>query len=357
MDLRRLPKIELHLHLDCSLSYQAVSALAPSVTREEYQRDYIAPARCANLADFLSRAPKGFQLMQTEDSLRLVAEDVFRQLIEDGVIYAEIRFAPLLHTERGLSPERVVAVVEREVDRLIRETGMQAGLILCTLRHFTEAQSLLTAELVEKFRGSRVVALDLAGDEAGFPLDAHVGAYRYAREHGLFRTAHAGEGLGPESVWETLRLLDPQRIGHGTRSIEDPKLVEHLRRKRIHLELCPSANVQIIPSIGSMEEHPIDRLYRAGVSLNVNSDSRMLTPTTLTREYESLQRVFNWTETRFATSESHGFGGAFVDDEVKQQLRKRLLGESAKLPDCLTSFRSVEGQIPGCATVRIRQPF
>src|SRR3984957_3241166 len=151
MDFRSLPKIELHLHLDCSLSYRAVSTLAPSVTREEYQRDYIAPARCANLADFLSRAPMGFRLMQTEDALRLVTEDVFRQLVEDGVIYGEIRFAPLLHTEEGLGPGRVVAVVEKKVDRLIRETGMQAGLILCTLRHFTEAQSLLTASLVEKF--------------------------------------------------------------------------------------------------------------------------------------------------------------------------------------------------------------
>jgi len=325
MELRSLPKIELHLHLDCSLSYGAVSALAPSVTREEYQRDYIAPARCANLADFLSRAPKGFQLMQTEDSLRLVAEDVFQQLVEDGVIYAEIRFAPLLHTERGMSPERVVAVVERSVDHLIRETGMQAGLILCTLRHFTEAQSLLTAELVEKFRGSRVAALDLAGDEAGFPLDAHVGAYRYAREHGLFRTAHAGEALGADSVWETLRLLDPQRIGHGTRSIEDPKLVEHLRSKRIHLELCPTANVQIIPSIRSMEEHPIDRLYCAGVSLNVNSDSRMLTPTTLTIEYERLQRVFDWGEQELLRTNLMGLDAAFVEDGVKQQLKKRLL--------------------------------
>jgi adenosine deaminase len=324
MELRSLPKIELHLHLDCSLSFQAVSALAPSVSREEYQRDYIAPARCANLADFLTRAPKGFHLMQTEDSLRLVTEDVFRQLIDDGVIYAEIRFAPLLHTERGLNPERVVAVVERMVERLIRETGMQAGLILCTLRHFSEAQSLLTAQLVEKFRGSRVVALDLAGDEAGFPLDAHVGAYRYAREHGLFRTAHAGEGLGPESVWETLRLLDPHRIGHGTRSIEDPKLVEHLRREHIHLEICPSANVQIIPSIGSMEEHPIDRLYRAGVSLNVNSDSRMLTPTNLTREYESLQLTFNWTKQDFLRANLMGLDAAFVDVEMKQRLRKRL---------------------------------
>src|SRR5579863_9159450 len=325
MELRPLPKIELHLHLDCSLSYQVVSTLSPSVTREEYQRDYIAPARCANLADFLSRAPKGFQLMQTEDSLRLVTEDVFQQLVEDGVIYAEIRFAPLLHTERGLSDERVVAVVESAVERLIRETGMQAGLILCTLRHFKEAESMRTAELVEKFRGSRVVALDLAGDEAGFPMDAHVEAYRYAREHGLFRTAHAGEALGPKSVWETLRLLDPQRIGHGTRSIEDPKLVEHLRQKRIHLELCPTANVQIIPSIRSMEEHPIDRLYRAGVSLSVNSDSRMLTPTTLTREYESLQHNFNWSEQDLLRANLMGLDAAFVGNDVKQRLSERFL--------------------------------
>lgn len=333
MRFQSLPKIELHLHLDCSLSYRAVSSLAPSVTREEYERDYVAPGRCANLAEFLSRAPKGFLLMQTEDSLRHVTEDVFQQLVADGVIYAEIRFAPLLHTERGLAPERVVAVVERAVDGLIRETGMQASLILCTLRHFTEAQSLSTAKLVQDFRGSRVVALDLAGDEAGFPLDAHIAAYRFAREQGLFRTAHAGEALGPESVWETLRALDPQRIGHGTRSIEDPKLVEHLRQKRIHLELCPSANVQIIPSIGSMDEHPIDRLYRAGVSLNVNSDSRMLTPTTLTREYESLARVFNWGEKELLNTNLMGVDAAFIDDAAKQALKQRLLARASASGD------------------------
>jgi adenosine deaminase len=203
---------------------------------------------------------------------------------------------------------------------------MQAGLILCTLRHFTEAQSMLTAKLVKDFHGSGVVALDIAGDGAGFPLDAHIAAYRYAREHGLYRTAHAGEGLGPKSVWETLRLLDPQRIGHGTRSIEDPKLVEHLRRERIHLELCPSSNVQIIPSIGSMAEHPIDRLYRAGVSLNVNSDSRMLTPTTLTREYESLKRTFSWGGQELLSTNLMGLDVAFADERVKQNLRKHFLG-------------------------------
>ena len=197
MDLKRLPKVELHLHLDCSLSYKAVARLAPAVTREEYLRDYVAPARCTNLADFLARAPKGFRLMQSEAALRAVTEDVFEQLVDDGVVYAEIRFAPLLHMEQGLTAERVVAVVERAADELVRATGVEAGLILCTLRHFTAEQSMETARLVEQFRGSRVVALDIAGDEAGFPLDAHVAAYRFAREHGLARTAHAGEACGP----------------------------------------------------------------------------------------------------------------------------------------------------------------
>ncbi len=324
MRWRSFPKIELHLHLDCSLSYQAVSRLAPSVTHEEYRRDYVAPARCANLADFLSRAPKGFLLMQTEDALRLVTEDVFQQLIEDGVIYAEIRFAPLLHTEQGLKPERVVEIVDRAIEELTNQTGLQARLILCTLRHFTPAQSMETVELVEQFRGSRVVALDLAGDEAGFPLDAHIEAYRYAKTNGLFRTAHAGEGAGPESVWETLRMLHPTRVGHGTRSIEDRDLVEHLRRERIHLEICPSANVQIIPSIAGWDEHPIDLLYRAGVPLSVSTDTRMLTPATLAGEFEQLQRVFGWNPHDFLQTNLMALEAAFLEERAKRPLKERL---------------------------------
>jgi adenosine deaminase len=329
MELRALPKVELHLHLDCSLSFRVVSKLAPSVSREEYERDYVAPARCANLAELLTRAPKGFRLMQTEESLRLVTEDLFEQLVDDGVIYAEIRFAPLLHTERGMRAERVVEVVEQAVEHLSRQTDLQAGVILCTLRHFTAEQSMRTARLVEEFRGSRVVALDIAGDEAGFPLDAHVPAYRYAIERGMARTAHAGEALGPESVWETLRRLQPQRIGHGTRSIEDPKLLQHLRQERIHLEICPSANVQIIPSIETMEKHPIDRLYRAGVSLNVNTDCRMLTPTTMTKEYENLVRVFGWSKHDLLRANLMGLDAAFAPQEQRQQLKKVLVEKYA----------------------------
>jgi len=322
--LAALPKLELHLHLDCSLSYAAVSRLAPGVTHEEYLREYIAPARCTNLADFLARSPKGVGLMQDEAALRLVTEDVFQQLKADGVIYAEIRFAPLLHLERGLTAERVVEIVNEAADRMSAESGVEARLILCTLRHFTEEQSLRTVRLVEAFRGSRVAAIDIAGDEAGFPIAAHVKAYEYAQERGLFRTAHAGEGCGPESVWETLRLLRPTRIGHGTRSIEDAELVAHLREHSIHLELCPSSNVQIIPSIDALAEHPIDKLYRAGVRLSLSTDSRMLTPTTLTREYEEVRRVFGWGVQDFLQTNLMAVEGAFAGEAVKAGLRERL---------------------------------
>ncbi|HVP55145.1 MAG TPA: adenosine deaminase [Candidatus Eisenbacteria bacterium] len=316
--------MELHLQLDCSMSYEAVTALRPSLSRAEYEQDYVAPLRCTNLAEFLSRAPKGFELMQNEASLELVTEDLFRQLVDDGVIYAELRFAPLLHTEQGLTADRAVEVVDRATEKLMRETGVEARLILCTLRHYSAEQSMPTVRLLDRFRGSRVVALDLAADEAGFPLDAHIAAYEHARRHSHFRTAHAGEARGPESVWETLRLLQPSRIGHGTRSIEDPALVEHLRREAIHLELSPTANVQIIEGIDCWEDHPIDRLYRAGVRLNVNTDSRMLTPATLTGEYEGLQRVFGWGPGQLLQTNLMAVDAAFVAEKVKQRLRDRL---------------------------------
>jgi adenosine deaminase len=318
-----LPKVELHLHLDCSLSYAAVSRLDHSVSLEEFQREFIAPPRCTSLVDFLTRAPRGFKLMQDEAALKVVVEDVFEQLAADGVIYAEIRFAPLLHLERGLTPEQVVAATDRATEACIRSSGIHARLILCTMRHFDREQSLLTAGLVEKFRGSCVAALDIAGDEAGYPIDAHVPAFRYAMEHGLNRTAHAGEASGPDSVWETLREFQPSRIGHGVRSIEDPALVKHLIRERVHLEVCPTSNLQTGIS-RDYAEHAVDNLYRAGVPLSINTDTRTITNITLTEEYRNLEEHFGWTETDMAACNQAAIAAAFVDESVKTGLRTQL---------------------------------
>jgi adenosine deaminase len=321
--VKDLPKVELHLHLDCSLSYAAVAQLDDSVSLEEYQREFIAPRRCTSLADFLTRAPRGFQLMQDEPALELVVEDLFQQLAADGVIYAEIRFAPLLHLERGLTPEQVVAAVDRATEASIRSSGIEARLILCTLRHFDREQSLLTARLVQQFRGSRVAALDIAGDEAGYPIDAHIPAFRYAIDHGLHRTAHAGEARGADSVWETLREFRPSRIGHGVRSIEDPTLVQHLIRERIHLEVCPTSNLQTGIQ-QEFAEHAVDELYRAGVPLSISTDTRTITNITLTEEYRNLEEHFGWTDADLDACNRAAIDAAFIDESVRGGLKTRL---------------------------------
>jgi len=217
VDIEHMPKVELHLHLDCCLSYDAVQALAPDVTPESYRAEFVAPARCPSLADYLRYPPRSVALLQTRDALRLAVDDLFEQLEQDSVVYAEIRFAPFLHVERGLPLQTVVETVERAVERAIAATGIQARIILCTLRHFRAEQSLETAALVTAFRGSHVTGFDIAGDEAGHPLDPHVAAFRRVADQGVDITAHAGEARGPASVWETLEKVQPSRIGHGIR--------------------------------------------------------------------------------------------------------------------------------------------
>lgn len=322
--LSLLPKIELHLHLDCSLSYQVVAQLAPEISQEEYSQSFIAPEKCRNLADFLVRAIKGIELMQTREQLRLVTLDLFQQLERDNVIYAEIRYAPLQHLEKGLSPEEVVQTINDAVLEGSANTGIAVGVILCTLRHYSEAQSLETVRLVHKFRGSPVVGFDIAADEAGFPIDNHIEAFEFAHANHIPCTAHAGEARGAESVWETLRLFQPGRIGHGVRSIEDPALIDYLKTNRIHLEICPTSNIQT-NIYEALNNHPVDRIYRAGVSVSINTDARTITNVHLCHEYEALTEHFDWTVDDFLRCNLEAVENAFATDELKAMLREKLL--------------------------------
>jgi adenosine deaminase len=321
--LNKLPKVELHLHLDCSLSYEVVSKIDPSVTEAIYKTDYNSPGKCLNLDDFLRRAVKGFALMQTKEQLQLVVHDLFKQMAIDNMLYAEIRFAPLQHIGQGLTPYEVVAATEQATAAAIKQTGIEARLILCTLRHFTEEQSMETVKLVEKFTGNVVAGFDIAGSEAGFPIANHVKAFKYAKAHNIPCTAHAGEARGAESVWETLEHFDVQRIGHGVRSAEDEKLIQHLCKKNIHLEVCPTCNV-LIDIYDSYENHPIDKLYKAGVSLSVNTDNRTITNINLNKEYEKLQSLFGWTIHDFYTCNVKALEAAFIPAELKIKLLAKL---------------------------------
>jgi adenosine deaminase len=269
------------------------------------------------------RAPSSYPLMQTEEHLRLVTLDLFEQLHEDGLLYAEIRFAPLLHTEKGLTPRQVVASVEAATAEAVRSTGVEARLILCTLRFFSTEQSLETVQLVEDFRDTYVAGFDIAADTPGNVIDAHLAAFQYARHKHIPYTAHAGETRGIENVWDTVQNFAPSRLGHGVCSIADPALLEHLRQHHIHLEACPSSNVQT-NCYDTYADHPIDKLYREGISVGVNTDTRTINNITLTQEYEKLNRVFGWDKEEFLQCNLNALHAAFITEQTLEALNAKL---------------------------------
>lgn len=324
-NLLTLPKVELHLHLDCSLSFDVVSKLDPIISIEKYNTDFIAPEKCMDLADFLRCTLSSIDLMQSTNNLKLVVSDLFKQLINENVIYAEIRFAPLLHIQNGLAPEKVIETVADAVEENIKNSGIHTGLILCTLRHFSEEQSLQTVKLTKKYLDSTpVVGFDIAADEAGFPIDNHIKAFEYAIKNDVPRTAHAGEALGPKSMWETLHNFKPTRIGHGVRSIEDDQLIEYLIKNEIHLEICPTCNIQT-NVFDKYSDHPINELFKNGISLGINTDARTLTKISLTKEYSKLQKVFGWGKQEFKQCNLNAIKNAFIKD--KEDLTNKIINE------------------------------
>ena len=320
-----LPKIELHLHLDCSLSFDVVKQLRPGLSEMEYRQTFIAPEKCNDLADCLKRTPGVKELLQTEEALGLIVKDLFVQLQRDHVVYAEIRFAPLNHLKKGLSPEKVVETVVESVKESVHSTGIKAGIILCTVRRYDEEQSMQTVRLVERtIKETDVVGFDIASDEAAHPIDCHKKAFEHAIENDIPRTAHVGEAKGPESIWETLKHFKPHRLGHGVRCIEDEQLVEYIVKNGIHLEICPSANI-VTNVFEEYTDHPVDLLYKAGVSVGVNSDGRTLVNVSLTDEYMKLANAFAWTIDHFYRCNRNSLEHAFIPDRDKEGLRSTLI--------------------------------
>ncbi len=318
-NLLHLPKIELHVHLDTSLSYQNVVGLDPAISQDAYQMHYVAPDKCHDLSHFLDYTEPALRLLQTAENLDKALRQLIRELSLDHIIYAEIRFAPILHTRAGLLPEQVAKVACQAIDAGFVETGVQCRLLFSTLRHFSLSESMATVRLAHDWRTKGVVGVDLAGDEASYTLVNHIPAFHLANELNLPVTAHAGEASGAESVLEVLDKLLPRRIGHGVRSAEDPELVALLARKIIHLEICPSSNLQT-GVFQTIQDHTVDLLYRAGVSLSLNTDGRGLTATTLTLEYALISEVFSWSKIDFLRTNRMALEAAFCDLSTKDQL-------------------------------------
>jgi len=321
-----LPKVELHCHLDACVRLETAAEIGrelglalPASLRDAL----VAPEACHDLRDFIRRLDLALDVMQRPSDLARVARELVEACAADGVVYVEVRFAPLLHTRRGLTPQQVVDAVHAGLARAGATFGVTTGLILCCLRHRPAEESLAVARLASE-NADKVCALDLAGDEGGHPdAAAHAAAFRLARDAGLHRTAHAGENAGAASVRQALDLLGAERIGHGVRVEEDPRLVDRVAAEQIALDMCPRSNIQT-RAVPSLEAHPIDRLLRRGVNVTVSTDGRTTSDTSVTAEFDRLAAKFGWGRSEFSMCQRNAARAAFAPASVREALLARL---------------------------------
>jgi adenosine deaminase len=306
--LQTLPKVLLHEHLDGVLRPQTIIELARSVgykdlptgDPEALARWFHQGANQGSLAKYLEGFQHTIAVMQTEEALERVAYEQAEDLSRDGVVYYETRFAPIFHTTRGLTHQQVVAAVLKGMARARRDLGLRSGLIICAMRNMNV--SLEMAELAVDFRERGVVGFDLAGEEGGYPPKKHVDAFHYIQRENFNITVHAGEGFGKESIWQAIQYCGAHRIGHGTRLIDDiavadgkavklGDLAQYVLDKRIPLEVCLISNVHT-GATPSLEQHPFKILYQEKFRVTLNTDNRLMSDTTMTKEFEAAGETF-----------------------------------------------------------------
>ena len=320
--IRRLPKAELHQHLDGSVrpatAVELAADIGMSLTPEEASRRMAGPERCADQAELLTFFDLPIALLQTAPALERAAAELVQDLAADGIRYAEIRWAPRLHLGRGLSVAAVIEAVAAGVARAsIGSDALLVTLIVTAMRSHPPAANAELARTAGEFGGA-VVGFDLAGPEAEWPAPPHAIAFVAAREAGLALTAHAGEVSGAHRVREVLDF-GVRRVAHGVTAIEDPALLELLQARDVTLDLCPTSNVQagIVPSLA---EHPLAALHRAGVSVTVSTDDRTVTGITLSEELARSADALSLSAQELSTIALNGFARAFGPPSALAQL-------------------------------------
>jgi adenosine deaminase len=314
--LRRLPKAELHLHLDGSMRPSTAVALAAEsgkpLTPEAAAARMVGPERCRDQAELLSFFDLPISLLQDAGSLERVAAELVEDLAADGVRYAEIRWAPRLHLSRGLSVAAVIEAVATGVSRATAALGPEAplvALIVTAMRSHPPAANAELARTAGAF-GMPVVGFDLAGPEAEWPAPPHAVAFIAAREAGLALTAHAGEVPNPEHVREIL-AFGVERVAHGVTAIQDEALLDLLCERDVTLDLCPTSNVQA-GIVEGRSAHPLAALHRAGVSVSISTDDRTVTGITLSEEMARTAEALSLSRDELTTVALNGFARGFA---------------------------------------------
>ncbi|MGH7524958.1 MAG: adenosine deaminase [Gemmatimonadales bacterium] len=335
--LRRLPKAELHVHLDGSLRAATMIELARQadvvLPRHEADslRQWMLVSDARHLADYLARFEYTIALLQTPEAIERVAYEMVEDAAADGLRYLEVRYCPRLSTQQGLSMDEAVAAEWRGLQRGQRDFGVITRIINCALRQFEPAISVAIAEHSVRMRDHGVVGFDLAGPEAQYPPELHAEAFTVAARGGLAITVHAGEDAGPDSIFEAIHACGAVRIGHATRLVENPELLRYVRDRRIGIEVNITSNLQT-RAVRTAAEHPVRRYFDEQLAVTLCTDSWLMSGVTLSDEYQIAHDALGFSRVEIESMALTAFEQAFLPWPERRVLLADARAAIASLP-------------------------
>jgi adenosine deaminase len=328
--IRRLPKTDIHCHLDGCLRPRTMLELAtaqgvelPTRQLGELTRLLQAGRRTRSLGDYLRIFDYTLSVMQEKEALYRVAFELAEDAAAENVRHLEVRYSPILHRKKRLRFEDIVDPVIEGLADAGRRHNMTTGVIICGIRSLDPKYSLALAELALAYKGRGVLAFDLAGQEKDYPAKAHRAAFQLILKNNINSTVHAGEAFGPASIGQALHYCGAHRIGHGTRLREDPDLMRYVNDHRIPLEVCLSSNVQT-RTVRSIREHPFHYYFKQGLRVTLNTDSRLISATTVTEEIALAARAFRLSPYEVKRIVMNGFKSSFLPYARKARLLREV---------------------------------
>ena len=332
-EIKTWPKAELHCHLDGSLRLRTLLDEAQkqgkmSILPADNVEGLFSILRDVDKSDTLEAYLTWFRytipIMQNTQVLSRVAYELAEDNARENVRYLEVRFAPILHREEGLTLEQVLDAVLDGLAQAEKDFGIRTSVIICGLRDRFESASMRQAELAVQYRNKGVTAFDLAGGEAGNPSKDHLSAFYYARNNLLNLTIHAGESWGPESIRQALFFCGAHRIGHGTSLHQDPELLEYVVNRQIPLEICPTSNVQT-KVVADYVSHPLKQYVDAGIPITINTDNRLFSRTSVSEELWHIHEKSGVTLAQLREIVLNGFRYSFLPRDESQALLKEVI--------------------------------
>ncbi len=328
--IKKAPKTELHCHLDGSVRPETVLEIAkmegvtlPSYDLKKIEELMKIKTSVKDLREYLKKFALPQKVMQSRENIVRITKELLEDVSKENVKYIEIRYAPIYHTEQGLTMEEVIEAVNEGIRIGYQEFGIIANQIITCMRHMSVEENYSVLKVAEKFIGKGVVAIDLAGNEADFPPELHKQIFCEAKGKGLHITVHAGETGEEENIIKSIELLNAERIGHGVCAINDENVVNYLVKKQIPLEMCIKSNLDT-KIVNEFRDHPIKYYLNKGVKVTLNIDNGTVSNTTLNQEYFSLIENFNMSKEEVFEIIKNGIEASFATKEQKERLLNEL---------------------------------